>query len=814
MKINTKMILGGGFLSVIPVVMGGIFLATIAINETRMSLEKNAQQSLIAIRDIAATEITHYIRTIEKHAVSLSENLMVLDAMGDFSNAFNEYANTLSDSDISLQKASVRRYYQQVFGDQFINLNHNKNLDISALINPLDKQSIALQYDFISNNNSPLGSKYLLDEPSTSSAYSNHHRRYHSVFRRYIERFGFDDLFLVDHNTGDIVYSVLKELDYATSLIDGPYANSGIGQAFRSANAVSDNNFTGLTDFAPYIPAYNSATAFIATPIFSKNKKIGVLILQIPADNINAVMTHSQKWKDSGLGDSGESYLVGADFTMRSNSRFLLEDKPQYLALMEKVGLPKSTIGALSIKNTTIGLQPIKTQVTEAALAGKSGYTILDNYRGIKVLSAYKPITTGGLQWAIISEIDEAEALAPIKKIEQTLTQATIIILIIALITGSALGWLLASSVVRPLKKLTHTIHSMADGKGDLTQRLDEKGNTELHELSMWLNVFINHLDGTFSTLIKSAMRLVPMSEDLADGNELIMDITDQQNQQIKTSEDRLLQVKEATHKVNAAANDIDTNSKEGINTVHKGLSIINTTSQRMDALEHIINETFVAIDQLKEDNEKIVSIIDFINNISDQTNLLALNAAIEAARAGESGRGFAVVADEVRALASRTSAATLEISAMIDTIKAGTTTVVDAMSKGKQFTLECSASVTEAKDVFDAIEQAIKHIDEAVTNITIAAKDQGESFEQVSNDFKVLDTQFGQSKDASCITVQVGEDMSNMSMKLHKMVGHFTLTDQDLSISRRSKVRIALDDMKDKYQAGEAVRLDRATEK
>jgi methyl-accepting chemotaxis protein len=325
----------------------------------------------------------------------------------------------------------------------------------------------------------------------------------------------------------------------------------------------------------------------------------------------------------------------------------------------------------------------------------------------------------------------------------------------------------------------------------------------------MWLNVFISHLDGTFSTLIKSAMRLVPMSEDLAEGNELIMDITDQQNQQIKTSEDRLLQVKEATTKVNDATSDINKNSQEGINTVHKGLSIINTTSQRMNALENIINETSVAIDQLKDDNEKIVSIIDFINNISDQTNLLALNAAIEAARAGESGRGFAVVADEVRALASRTSEATLEISAMIDTIKAGTTTVVDAMSKGKQFTHECSESVTEAKDVFDAIEQAIQHIDEAVTNITVAAKDQDESFEQVSNDFQVLDTQFGQSKDASCITVQVGEDMSNMSMKLHKMVDHFHLTDQDWSTSRRSKIRVALDDMKDKYQAGESARLN-----
>jgi methyl-accepting chemotaxis protein len=807
MKINTKMIVGCGFLSVIPVVVSGLFLANIAINESRIALEEDAKQSLIAIRDITATEITNYIQTIEKQAVSLSDNLMVVNAMDELSGAFGDYANTLSNSDTSAQKDSISTYYQQAFGEKFAHLNPNETLNINTLLDPLDKESIALQYAFISNNSSPLGSKHLLDRPSTPSLYADYHEKYHPVFKRYIERFGFYDLFLVDHNTGDIVYSVFKELDYATSLIDGPYANSGIGQAFRKADAASDNDFTGLTDFAPYVPSYNAPASFIATPIFSNHTKIGVLILQMPVDNINTVMTHNQDWKHSGLGDSGESYLVASDFSMRSNGRRLLEDKPQYLALMEEIGLPKETIDALSIKNTTVGLQSIKTEGTEAALAGESGYAMFNNHRGVPVLSAYKPITIGGLQWAIMSEIDEAEAFAPVDITKKSITHATLIILVIALVTGPFLGWLLASTVVRPIKKLTETIHCMADGEGDLTQRLDEKGNSELHELAHWLNVFIGHLDGTFSTLIKSAMRLVPMSEDLAEGNGLIMDITDQQNRQIKTTEDRLLQVREATTKVNDATSNINKNSQEGTNTVHKGLSIINTTNQRMNALENIINETSVAIDQLKDDNEKIVSIIDLINNIADQTNLLALNAAIEAARAGESGRGFAVVADEVRALASRTSQATLEISTMIDTIKTGTYTVVEAMEKGKQFTHECSESVTEAKDVFEAIEQAIEHIDTAVTHITVAAKDQGDSFEQVSNDFQVLDAQFGQSKDASCITVQVGEDMSNMSMKLHKMVDHFKLSDQDWSTSRRSKVRVALDEMKDKHQAIESTR-------
>ena len=802
MKINTKIIISGGLLSVIPVIISGVFLANIAINESRISLEKSAKQSLIAIRDITATEITNYFHTIEKEAASLSENLMVVDAMGEFSIAFAEYSNKLSSSELVKRKSSVDNYYRQEFGQNFSNLNHNTPINTTALLGPLDKESIALQYDFMSNNTAPLGSKHLLDKPPQASDYANHHEKYHPVFRKYIARFGFYDLFLVDHRTGDIVYSVFKELDYTTSLIDGPYASSGIGQAFRKANNAANTDFTGLTDFAPYVPSYNAPASFIATPIYDKNTKVGVLILQMPIDNINAVMTHNQEWKSSGLGDSGESYLVGADYTMRSNGRFLLEDKPAYLELMSDIGLPKATIEALDSKSTTIGLQPVQTAGTEAALAGEEGYAIFPDYRGIPVLSAYKPLNIGGLQWAIMSEIDEAEAFAPVLTIKNAITQTTFIILLVALATGPLLGWLLASTVVRPIKKFTQTIHSMADGEGDLTQRLDDKGDSELHELSMWLNMFIGHLDETFSTLIKSAMRLVPMAEDLAEGNMLIMDITDDQNQKIKATENRLLQVREATSKVNEATTQINQNSQNSTTIVHQGLEVINNTNQRMDDLENIITETSTAIDQLKEDNEKIVNIIDLINNIADQTNLLALNAAIEAARAGESGRGFAVVADEVRALASRTSEATLEISTMIGTIKSGTSNVVDAMEKGKHFTRECSNSVTEAKDIFDSIKEAINHIDNAVTHITVAAKDQGDSFEQVSNDFKILDKQFGKSKDASCITVQVGEDMSNMSMKLHAMVNHFKLTDQNWSTSRRSKVRIALDEMKEKYEA------------
>ncbi len=794
MKINTKMIIGGGLLTVIPVFISAILLANVAINEGRSSIKEDVKHSLVAIRDITAIEITNYINTIENQAASLSENLMTVEAMSSFSLGFKGHVSRRTDKEIKEQKSHLRKYYEQEFGNQFNALNYQQSINIDELINGLDKESIGLQYDFISNNKHPLGEKHLLDKPKWSTSYGSSHEKYHNVFRSFIERFGYYDLFLVDHNTGDIVYSVFKELDYTTSLIDGPYANSGIGEAFRMANNATEADFTGLTDFAPYLPSYNAPAAFIATPIHFNGTKIGILILQMPIDKINQIMTHKGRWKETGLGDSGESYLVGSDFMMRSNGRFLLEDKSSYLTLMKDVGLDETSIQTMNLKGTSIGLQPVDTQGTQAALSGEKGFSIFPDYRNIEVLSAYRPLNIGGLQWALMSEIDAEEAFAPVELLKSSIIKTTTVILLFALAIGPILGWLFAGTVTKPIKKLTQTIHSMADGEGDLTQRIAINGNSELDELSSWFNTFVDHLDETFSTLIKSAMRLVPMSSDLAEGNAMVIDLTEKQNLQIKNVESRLEHAKDATLKVNEATEQINLNSQNGVKVVHDGLQMFTQTHEQMMELENIISDASSSIDQLKNDNDKIVSVIDVINSIADQTNLLALNAAIEAARAGEAGRGFAVVADEVRALASRTSEATLEVSDMINTIKSGTETVVGTMERGKQSTLECSSQVSEAKEILSSIDEAISQISDAANLINSAARDQGDNFGHVSNDFKLLDGQFNQSKEASSITVQVGQDMSKMSVKLHEMVDHFKLSDESWSTSRRKKVRLELD--------------------
>ena len=140
------------------------------------------------------------------------------------------------------------------------------------------------------------------------------------MIRSYLKKFGYYDIFLCDLASGDIVYSVFKELDFTTSLKEGPYAKTNFGRAFAMAAAADSPDDVFLVDYEPYTPSYEDAASFISSPIFDGKQKIGVAIFQMPIDRINAIMAER-----TGLGETGETYAVGPDNLFRNDSRFLEE---------------------------------------------------------------------------------------------------------------------------------------------------------------------------------------------------------------------------------------------------------------------------------------------------------------------------------------------------------------------------------------------------------------------------------------------------------------------------------------------------------
>ena len=229
-----------------------------------------------------------------------------------------------------------------------------------------------------------------------------------------MQDYGLYDFFLVDAQTGFVVYTYFKELDFATNLRNGPWAQTGLGQAFSKAAAAKTPDDVFITDYATYRPSYDDQASFVSTPIVQNGKTIGVFVVQLPIDRINEIMTFKGKWTDVGLGDSGETYLVGPDKTPRSISRFMKENSASFIESMRALKLPTDKLAAMDSRDSNVGLMKIDTQGVQQALNGKLGTSVYPDYRGIDVLGSYAPIDVLGLRWAILSEIDEAESNSPI----------------------------------------------------------------------------------------------------------------------------------------------------------------------------------------------------------------------------------------------------------------------------------------------------------------------------------------------------------------------------------------------------------------
>jgi len=235
-----------------------------------------------------------------------------------------------------------------------------------------------LQRLYIEENANPAGEKHNLADAGDGSHYSSYHRDFHDWAKRFRQHFGYYDVFLISAR-GDILYTVAKEIDFATNLKTGPYRKSPLAEVFRRA-ITAPNDEVDLSDFARYPPSNDEPAAFAAHAVKKGDEVIGVFAVQIPAEPLNELMHFTQ-----GMGETGETYLVGPDGLMRSQSRF--------------------------IKDPTLLRTKVENASVRDGLKGESGAHVVPDYRGIPVLSVFSPVDFGGQKWVLLAEIDEAEAL-------------------------------------------------------------------------------------------------------------------------------------------------------------------------------------------------------------------------------------------------------------------------------------------------------------------------------------------------------------------------------------------------------------------
>ena len=655
--------------TILSLVIGSLFIlatATVVVssNMSKTALKQAAREKLTSQAVSTKQAVDTYFQNMESQISIMSQQQVMIEKATQLTQAYNSYVSQRGLIN-SAQTRDVTQYYSEKFAALFAKRNGKAIDGVSNLSANLSNTALAMQYDFISSSTYPIGNKDALTKLGNTSDYSQVHEKYHPDIRRFLQEYGYYDIFVVDAVTGNIVYSVFKELDFATNLKTGPYAKSGLGEAFQQALTNKKSGEVFNSKIEPYLPSYNSMAGFISAPIYEKDKKIAVLIFQIPLNKINNVLTRNKQWVEQGYGLSGETYLTNADGTLITESRVFIESESEYMDVIS-LKMPK-VAASIELAGTSVGYQPVKTLSSERALNGESGFETIEDYRGVEVFSAYVPINFGSNAFALMAEIDVAEALAPATKIRESILYAVLSVLIIVVIFSGLVGYFIVKKTIRPLDNVRKICADLTSGDGNLTIRLRPCGISEIDELLMSFNVFIEQVHEIISNIKDDSLSLASAAEELSA-------VTSE-------SEKRAEEQRWQTQSVAAAIEELSASIVEIAQTVvvnreqsesakgglRENLGKTDVAAQNIRDLVKLIRESSLVIQSLQTEVNQVTKFLSVITSIADQTNLLALNAAIEAARAGEAGRGFSVVADEVRALATRSQENTIEISKIVE---------------------------------------------------------------------------------------------------------------------------------------------------
>ncbi|MFP4225547.1 MAG: methyl-accepting chemotaxis protein [Desulfobacterales bacterium] len=524
------------------------------------------------------------------------------------------------------------------------------------------------------------------------------YREMNPLFDYYMKGFGYSNIFLLS-KTGELMHQAQAPAEKEAAVEAAPMTRlAAISKEIRKTE----------TPFLTDITNYQSGASpglFMAAPIYADTGGLeAILVFLIDADRINAITSDK-----TGMGNTGETYLVGRDQRMRSESRFL-QDKS---ILSEK----------------------IQTAAVKQALDKKAGTRQIRDYRDVEVLAAYDtldlPKRMGtDFNWAIISQMDAAEAFSLLHKLGLNIFWTGLILLV--LICGA--GYVQSKMIARPINALSYRVMMMDEG--DFTLTVSERHKNRADEIGMLMKAFASgtqrfrkqikqlgqssrHLLSSISQISTTASQLASSASETSSSISEVTTTVEEVSQTSQLATEKAEYVSksaENTARISLAGKQATENTTAGINRIKEEMNYIAESTVK-----------------LSEQTKSIEEIINTVTDIADQSNILSVNASIEAAKAGEQGKGFAVVAQEVKTLADQSKEATSQVRTILGDIQKATSAAVMATERGTKSVEEAIELAEQAGNAIDRLERQVNESSDAAAQITASNQQQRSGIDQLS---------------------------------------------------------------------------------